>query len=88
LTLTPEWASIIVAGIASLGLVVKSYFDSKHLSKIGEATARIEVQTDSRLTEALAKVDYLTNKLADAKMINVSDRVSALEAIKKVNGDH
>jgi hypothetical protein len=90
--LTSEWAAIIVAGIAFLGVTVKSYFDNRgtnrHLKDIGSTAARIEIQTDSRLTEALAKVDYLTDALAKANLINVADRVTALENLKKVNGDH
>jgi len=91
--LTPEWTAIIVAGITSAGFIIKSIVDSAHLKKLSENTsaigataARIEIQTDSRLTEALAKVDFLTNALADAKIINVTDRVKALETLKKENG--
>jgi hypothetical protein len=93
MTLTPEWAAIAVAAIAFFGTTVKSYFDSQHLKRIGEvtattgqATARIEIQTDSRLTEALAKIDDLTDRLAKAKIINIEGRVDALEALKKANG--
>jgi monoamine oxidase len=84
--LTPEIAVIVAGFFAFAGQLIAAIVQSRKVTKIDHTTERIEVQTDSRLTEALAKVDYLTEKLAAAKVISIADRVTQLENLKKVNG--
>jgi hypothetical protein len=83
---TPELATIAVATIASVTGVIVAVLNTKKLNDV-------HIIVNSRYTElaklyetANAKVEFLTQALADSQIISLKDRLVKLEEIK--NGDH
>jgi hypothetical protein len=83
--MTPELGAIIVAGIASATGVVVAVLNTKKLNDVHIIVNSRYTELAKQYQDANAKVEFLTNALADAKIISLQDRLHKLEEIKNGN---
>jgi hypothetical protein len=80
--MSPELGAIIVTGIASgTGLII-AVLNTKKLNDVHIIVNSRYTELADQLKTANAKVEFVTQALADSKLISLQDRLHKLEEIK------